>query len=79
MKEQKELLISVELGYKEVMELTNELLDLMVGSVDMVGCGMAVGGSYRDLDIIADTQEELDDYIEILSVKGYKFEILKNE
>ena len=32
-----------------------------------------VGGTERDFDIVADTQEELDDFLELLVVRGYNF------
>lgn len=73
MDKQREALISVELEDKSIMQLTNEILDLMYGSVDLVGAGMVMGGTHRDLDVVADTQEELDDFLELLRVRGYKF------
>tara|TARA_R110000796_G_scaffold200580_1_gene316583 strand:+ start:331 stop:561 length:231 start_codon:yes stop_codon:yes gene_type:complete len=73
MNKQVEAFISIQLEGKEVIQLTNQVLDLMSGSVDLVGCGGMVGGTERDFDIVADTQEELDDFLELLVVRGYNF------
>ena len=67
-----ERLISVALGDKGVAQVTNEVLNLMTGSVEMSGSGGVIGGTHRDIDLEG-TSQELDSFLELLTSKGYTY------
>ena len=68
-----ERLISVALGDKGIAQVTNEVLDLMTGSVELSGAGGMLGGTHRDLDIEASSEQELNSFLELLTIKGYSY------
>lgn len=64
--------VTIELEGRDAGKLTQDVAKLMRGSIGYSGCGMAMGGNSRDIDLTGDTQEELDNFIELLAFKGYK-------
>tara|TARA_B110001452_G_scaffold261274_1_gene259875 strand:- start:676 stop:906 length:231 start_codon:yes stop_codon:yes gene_type:complete len=67
--------ISVELEGRDLIQLHNEIDNLMTGSLKCCGGGMMLGGTFRDIDIIADSNEELDAFAQLLISKDYKVSI----
>ena len=64
--------ISVELEGRNLMQLHEEIDNLMTGSLECSGGGMALGGTIRDIDMTADSDEEVDDFVDLLISKNYK-------
>ena len=65
--------ISIKLQDKSITELTLEIIDLMTGSVELTGSGGAFNSEHRDYDIQASTEQELDNFLDILTTKGYNY------
>lgn len=64
-------LISIKLEDKSIVQLTTEVLDLMTGSIELAGAGGIVDGKYRDLELEADSEQEIDTFLSLLTNKGY--------
>ena len=66
-----EKFISVKLEGKSIVQVTTDILNLMTGSVELSGAGGTIGGTHRDLDLEADSEQELDTFLDVLTSKGY--------
>jgi len=66
-----EKFISVKLEGKSIVQVTTDILNLMTGSINLVGSGGVIGSNYRDLDIEANSSKELDTFLSLLANKGY--------
>ena len=66
-----EKFISVKLEGKSIVQVTTDILNLMSGSIELSGAGGTIGGTHRDLDLEADSEQELDTFLDLLSSKGY--------
>ena len=66
-----EKFISVKLEGKSIIQVTTDILNLMTGSVELSGAGGTIGGTHRDLDLEADSEQELDTFLEMLTNRGY--------
>ena len=66
-----EKFISVKLEGKSIVQVTTDILNLMTGSIELSGAGGTIGGTHRDLDLEADSEQELDTFLDLLSSKGY--------
>ena len=64
--------IGVELEGRDLVQLHDEIDNLMTGSLECCGGGMTLGGTLRDIEIIADSNEEVDAFIQLLVSKDYK-------
>tara|TARA_R110002124_G_scaffold206343_1_gene372796 strand:- start:501 stop:728 length:228 start_codon:yes stop_codon:yes gene_type:complete len=74
--EQKEFkVISIELGKHTLTEFNNHIEDLITGSIEVVGYGMMLGTNIRDVEVEADTIEEIEAFEMLLLIKG--FDIIK--
>ena len=62
-------LISIKLEDKSIVQLTTEVIDLMTGSIELAG-GI-VNGSYRDLELEANSNKELNTFLSLLTNRGY--------
>jgi len=66
-----EKFISVKLEGKSIIQVTTDILNLMTGSIELSGAGGTIGGTHRDLDLEADSEQELDTFLSLLANKGY--------
>lgn len=66
-----EKFISVKLEGKSIAQVTNDILDSITGSVELTGSGGIFNSQYRDYDIQASNEQELDTFLDLLSSKGY--------
>ena len=65
-------LISIKLEDKSIVELTTEVIDLMIGSgIELAGAGGLVDGKYRDFELEANSNKELNTFLDLLNSKGY--------
>tara|TARA_R110002050_G_scaffold135814_1_gene258866 strand:- start:219 stop:437 length:219 start_codon:yes stop_codon:yes gene_type:complete len=64
-------LISIKLEDKSIVQLTTEVIDLMTGSIELAGAGGVVNGSYRDFELEANSNKELNTFLDLLNSKGY--------
>tara|TARA_R110000796_G_C14288703_1_gene403667 strand:+ start:365 stop:586 length:222 start_codon:yes stop_codon:yes gene_type:complete len=65
--------ISVKLGSKSITELTLEIINLMSGSVELTGSGGTSNSEHRDYDIQASNEQELDNFLDTLTNRGYSY------
>ena len=56
---------------KSIVQVTTDILNLMSGSIELSGAGGTIGGTHRDLDLEADSEQELDTFLEMLTNRGY--------
>mgnify|MGYP003676882847 CR=1 FL=1 len=66
--------ISIELQGRGLKELNDEIESLMSGSLEVVGQGMMIGSDRRDLEIEADSIEEIKAFRFLLESRGFKLE-----
>ena len=64
-------LISIKLEDKSIVQLTTEVIDLMTGSIELSGAGGILNGTYRDFELEANSNKELNTFLELLTIKGY--------
>ena len=67
--------IGVELEGRDFIQLHDEVDNLMTGSLECCGGGMMLGGAVRDIDITADSHEEVDTFVQLLISKDYRVSI----
>ena len=65
--------ISVKLEDKSITQVTTDILRLMTGSVELTGSGGMFNSEHRDYDIQASTEQELDNFLDILTKQGYSY------